>query len=107
VHLEAPDSVLIERYAGKRIDSLTGDVYHLVFDPPKSEEVVSRLIEEQGGMEGNMITGLTLYHRHSEAVHSCYSTIARTFNADQPIVDLFAQGEIVPETQNSLVSSMA
>jgi len=24
VHLEAPDSVLIERYAGKRIDSLTG-----------------------------------------------------------------------------------
>lgn len=38
-----------------------------------------------------MITGLTLYHRHSEAVHSCYSTIARTFNADQPIVDLFAQ----------------
>ena len=82
------------------------DVYHLVFDPPKSEEVVSRLIEEQGGMEGNMITGLTLYHRHSEAVHSCYSTIARTFNADQPIVDLFAQGEIT-ETQNSLVSSTA
>jgi len=82
-------------------------VYHLVFDPPKSEEVVSRLTEEQGGMEGNMITGLTLYHRHTEAVHSCYSTIARTFNADQPIVDLFAQGEIVPETQNSSVSRMA
>ena len=24
VHLEAPDTVLLERYAGKRIDSLTG-----------------------------------------------------------------------------------
>lgn len=24
VHLEAPDTVLLERYAGKRVDSLTG-----------------------------------------------------------------------------------
>ena len=69
------------------------DVYHLVFNPPKSEEVASRLTEEAGGVEENMVAGLALYHRHSEALLSCYSIIAKTFNADQPIADLSAQGD--------------
>ena len=71
------------------------DVYHLVFNPPKSEEVASRLTEEAGGMKENMVAGLTLYHRHSEALLSCYSTVTKTFNADQPIADLSAQGDMI------------
>lgn len=118
VHLEAPDSVLLERYSGKRVDSLTGgvfvhvyvlctcmsnlthtspspsftDVYHLVFNPPKSEEVASRLIQEPGGVEDNMLSKLSLYHRHSQSLLSCYRSVAKTFNVDQPINDIFSQG---------------
>ena len=70
-------------------------MYHLVFNPPKSEEVASRLTEEAGGVEENMVAGLALYHRHSEALLSCYSTVTKTFNADQPIADLSAQGDMI------------
>ena len=30
VHLDAPDAVLIERYAGKRVDSVTGGKLYLI-----------------------------------------------------------------------------
>ena len=30
VHLDAPDAVLIERYAGKRVDSVTGGKLFLI-----------------------------------------------------------------------------
>lgn len=68
------------------------DVYHLVFNPPKSEEIASRLIEEPGGVEENMLSNLTLYHRHSQSLLSCYGPVAKTFNVDQPINDIASQG---------------
>ena len=192
VHLEAPDTMLLERYAGKRIDSLTGgmhpsswaiislykkctikemdiivyefliqpcipelvnisffvtlwffshslslslslslfptfslppffpsslpppslslplspplppcplpslsssDIYHLVFDPPKSADVADRLIEEPGGVEKNMHSKLSHYHRHSRDLLSSYRSVTKNFNADQPIRDLIVQSE--------------
>lgn len=115
VHLEAPDTVLVERYAGKRVDSVTKggyalrflllhyyyrnphpDVYHLVFAPPRSNEVTSRLIEEPGGIELNVHSPLESYHRENASLLSCYTNVSRTFNADQPIEDLFDQGIGLP-----------
>lgn len=112
VHLSAPDMVLIERYAGKRIDSVTGgvcfvykqqaltppsnyllpDVYHLVFNPPPSAEVASRLVQEPGGEEVNLRRKLELYHRHSADLLVCYASVAKKFNADQPLSDILSQG---------------
>ena len=69
------------------------DVYHLVFNPPKSADIADRLTEEPGGIEKNMHSKLSNYHRHADSVLSCYRGIARKFNADQPIQDLFTQSE--------------
>ena len=69
------------------------DVYHLVFAPPRSDEVADRLVEEPGGIQHNVHDLLELYHRNSSALLSCYTNVAKTFNADQPIEDLFDQGE--------------
>jgi adenylate kinase len=92
VHLECPDAVLIERYGGKRIDPLTGDVYHLVFSPPTSTAVAGRLVEEEGGVTANVHAPLELYHRHSHSLLTAYSaTRCKTFNADQPLGDLVSQ----------------
>lgn len=41
--LNIPDEVLIERVSGRRIDPETGKIYHLVYNPPESDEIkVSR-----------------------------------------------------------------
>lgn len=91
VHLSAPDVVLIERYAGKRIDSITGDVYHLVFNPAPNTEIADRLVKEPGGEEINLQHKLVLYHRQSTDLLSCYASVAKKFNADQPLNDILSQ----------------
>ena len=121
VHIECPDTVLIERYGGKLLEVLLyftdleqhtiifsmfsslpscaaftsahPDVYHLVFNPPQSEEVASRLVEEPGGIQANLHSKLELYHRNCTSLLSCYNGVCKTFNADQPIEDLFSQGQ--------------
>ena len=67
-------------------------MYHLVFAPPKSEEVAARLVEEEGGVEANMLRPLELHRRHGVALLRCYPHVSKSFNADQPIEDLFDQG---------------
>lgn len=46
--LDAPDTVLLERQAGKRVDPETGDVYHTTFDWPQDPSVQERLVEPSG-----------------------------------------------------------
>ena len=117
MHLNTADAVLEERYAGKRIDPLTGgklspalpphtltpshphpsppDVYHTVFDPPKSSEVAARLVTEPGGPEENLTSTLLQYHRHAPSLLSCYQRTTKSINADQPIGDVFAEGMLL------------
>jgi len=53
---------------------------------------MDRLVEEPGGKEANMDVPLQHYHRHRDDLLRCYTSILKTFNADQPIDDLFDQG---------------
>lgn len=116
VHLECPDTVLIERYGGKRVDSITGgmctathrflkvfliiymyaptDVYHLLFSPPENEDVAQRLVEEEGGIQTNLYAPLQLYHRLTDSLLASYTNTYKNFNADQPIEDLVSQGQL-------------
>jgi len=89
--LEAPDTVLIERAAGKRIDTKTGDVYHTTFDWPGNPEVQERLEEPAGLSEEAVVKRLVLYHRHLHGILRCYEQVTRTINADQPKADVFSQ----------------
>jgi adenylate kinase len=89
VQLEATDSVLIERSVGKRVDHITGDVYHITFVPP-GPSVSERLVSVEGGQE-RVVQRLREYHRHSEGVLSCYRYCSKQFDADQPLDDLFSQ----------------
>ncbi|KAK7496967.1 hypothetical protein BaRGS_00011703 [Batillaria attramentaria] len=92
VVLEAPDTVLIERAAGKRVDPKTGDVYHTTFDwPSANAELVSRLVEVPGQSEPEMVARLVEYHRHIDSILRCYSAAIKTINADQPKADVFSQ----------------
>ena len=48
--LEVPDSVLVERVVGRRLDPVTGKIYHLIFSPPPAE-VAGRLTQRSDDTE--------------------------------------------------------
>ncbi|XP_071947140.1 adenylate kinase 8-like [Antedon mediterranea] len=92
VILDAPDTVLIERQMGKRVDPQTGDVYHTTFDYPSNSEVEKRLVEPpEGCTEAEMTQRLVLYHRHIDGLRRCYHKFTKVINADQPKADVFSQ----------------
>ncbi|XP_076854314.1 adenylate kinase 8 [Brachyhypopomus gauderio] len=92
VILQAPDNVLIERSLGKRIDPVTGDVYHVTFIWPDSPEVTQRLEKPQGPMTKDHIAQkLRAYHKQACGLQTTYHSRLRVIDADQPHVDVFAQ----------------
>ncbi|XP_051749819.1 adenylate kinase 8 isoform X3 [Ctenopharyngodon idella] len=92
VMLEAPDVVLIERSSGKRIDPVTGDVYHVTFMWPEREEVAQRLETPRIMMPADLIAKkLQKYHTEAHALKQTYHSCLKTISADQPHIDVFSQ----------------
>ncbi|XP_027018590.2 adenylate kinase 8 isoform X2 [Tachysurus fulvidraco] len=89
VMLQARDDVLTERNLGKRIDPVTGDVYHVTFMWPESAEVAQRL--ERPDKDTEMTRQLQAYHRELQGLQDAYSNSLKIIDADQPHVDVFGQ----------------
>lgn len=89
--LNAPDTVLIERNVGKRIDPDTGEIYHTTFDWPPEPEIQNRLIEPEGISEIETAKRLLEYHRNIIRILPSYPKILKTISTDQPCVDVFYQ----------------
>ncbi|KAL1785921.1 adenylate kinase 8 isoform X1 [Sigmodon hispidus] len=89
--LNAPDTVLIERNVGKRIDPVTGEIYHTTFDWPPEPEIQNRLIEPEGISELETAKKLLEYQRSIIRILPSYSQILKNISADQPCVDVFYQ----------------
>ncbi|KAK3006350.1 hypothetical protein RJ639_017860 [Escallonia herrerae] len=43
--LEVPEEILVERVVGRRLDPVTGKIYHLQYSPPETEEIAARLTQ--------------------------------------------------------------
>lgn len=91
VVLQAPDSVLIERAAGKRVDEKTGEIYHTTFDWPNDNTIQQRLKTPENNTEQDLINRLVVFHRHIEGVQSCLNATLKKINVDQPKGDVFNQ----------------
>lgn len=79
-------------FAQSFISTPCSDVYHLIFNPAPNAEIADRLVKEAGGEEANLMCKLELYHRHSKDLLACYGSVAKKFNADQPLNDILSQG---------------
>ncbi|XP_067398001.1 adenylate kinase 8 isoform X2 [Emydura macquarii macquarii] len=100
VVLYAPDTVLIERNLGKRIDPSTKEVYHTTFDWPSDPLVQQRLVEAEGISEQETSKHLLEYHRNFPKVFQIYQRILKLINADQPCADVFSQALTYVQTQS-------
>ncbi|XP_065783173.1 adenylate kinase 8 isoform X2 [Muntiacus reevesi] len=100
IALSAPDTVLIERNLGKRIDPQTGEIYHTTFDWPPESEIQNRLMMPSGISEGETARKLLEYHRNIVRILPSYPKILKVINADQPCVDVFYQALTYVQTSH-------
>ncbi|CAJ1975575.1 unnamed protein product [Sphenostylis stenocarpa] len=70
-----PDEILIDRCVGRRLDPVTGNIYHLKFFPPETEEIKARLITRPDDTEEKVKSRLNIYKQNAEAISSSYSNI--------------------------------
>lgn len=70
--IEVPDDLLVERIVGRRIDPLTGTIYHLKFQPPPPD-IVPRLIQRGDDSEDAIRARLRKYHALTAPVAEHYS----------------------------------
>ncbi|NXA34872.1 KAD8 kinase, partial [Eudromia elegans] len=91
VVLYAPDTVLIERNSGKRLDPVTQEVFHTTFDWPRDPRVQQRLVKPEDTSEQEISKKLLEYHRSFPGVFQNYKKILKSINADQPCMDVVSQ----------------
>ncbi|XP_062815258.1 adenylate kinase 8 [Anolis carolinensis] len=91
VVLYAPDTVLIERNLGKRVDPHTKEVYHTTFDWPPDKALQARLVPTEGSGEMGTARRLLAYHRNYYGTLQSYGSTMKLINADQPCADVLAQ----------------
>ncbi|MFT5425601.1 MAG: adenylate kinase [Gammaproteobacteria bacterium] len=77
VELEVGDDVIIDRMSGRRIHPASGRVYHVKFNPPKSEnlddETGEALIQRDDDAEQTVRKRLDVYHKQTAPLIDYYS----------------------------------
>ncbi|KAK8450903.1 hypothetical protein SEVIR_6G119900v4 [Setaria viridis] len=71
--LEVPDDILINRCVGRRLDPVTGKIYHVKNFPPENEEISARLITRSDDTFEKVKSRLDTYKQNSEAILPAYS----------------------------------
>ncbi|GJP74414.1 hypothetical protein CLOP_g4997 [Closterium sp. NIES-67] len=70
--LQVPDSILVDRVVGRRLDPETNRIYHLTFSPPESQEVSARLIQRSDDTEEKALARVEVYKQHVTHVVNAY-----------------------------------
>nr|BAB10023.1 adenylate kinase-like [Arabidopsis thaliana] len=73
--LDVPDEILIDRCVGRRLDPVTGKIYHIKNYPPESDEIKARLVTRPDDTEEKVKARLQIYKQNSEAIISAYSDV--------------------------------
>lgn len=51
LHVQVPDEILVQRVVGRRLDPVTGKIYHLMYCPPETPEIAARLTQREDDTE--------------------------------------------------------
>ncbi|CAO2835359.1 unnamed protein product [Amaranthus hypochondriacus] len=89
--LEVPEELLVERVVGRRLDPVTGKIYHLKYSPPENDEIASRLTQRFDDTEEKVKLRLQTHHQNVEAVVSMYEDIIFKVDGSGTKQDVFAQ----------------
>jgi adenylate kinase len=90
VLLEVPDAALIERVVGRRMDPVTGAIYHATFDPPPAE-VAARCVQRSDDTEQKARVRLEQFHANVAAVSAFYSGVMTTVDGARAKDSVYAE----------------
>ncbi|KAI8531066.1 hypothetical protein RHMOL_Rhmol11G0108600 [Rhododendron molle] len=109
--LEVAEDNLVERVVGRRLDPVTGRIYHLKYSPPENEEIAARLTQRFDDTEEKVKLRLQTHHQNVESVLSMYEGITVKVNGNASKEDVFSQIDNaltnLIEQKNSTLGSMA
>ncbi|KAK8450335.1 hypothetical protein SEVIR_6G008300v4 [Setaria viridis] len=89
--LDVPDELLVERVVGRRLDPVTGKIYHLKYSPPENEEIASRLTQRFDDTEEKVKLRLQTYYQNVESLLSTYDNVIVKVKGDVTVDEVFAE----------------
>mmetsp|Transcript_26756 Transcript_26756/g.39716 ORF Transcript_26756/g.39716 Transcript_26756/m.39716 type:complete len:216 (-) Transcript_26756:221-868(-) len=89
--LYVPDSVLVERVAGRRSDPETGKIYHLKFDPPNDDEIRQRLVQRDDDTVEKVTTRIKTYHENMSDIVPFYESVMLAVDGDRPKEEIWEE----------------
>ncbi|KDP31630.1 hypothetical protein JCGZ_14855 [Jatropha curcas] len=89
--LEVPEEILVERVIGRRLDPVTGRIYHLKYSPPETEEIAVRLTHRFDDTEEKVKLRLRTHNQNVEAVLSMYEDVTLKVDGSASKEEVFAQ----------------
>ncbi|WP_227353755.1 adenylate kinase [Haladaptatus salinisoli] len=72
LYLDVDEDELVNRLTGRRLDPETGDIYHVEYNPPESEEVEERLVQREDDTEETVRERLRVYRENTRPVIDHY-----------------------------------
>uniref|UniRef100_A0A0D9X6A8 adenylate kinase n=1 Tax=Leersia perrieri TaxID=77586 RepID=A0A0D9X6A8_9ORYZ len=87
--LEVPDDILIDRCVGRRLDPVTGKIYHIKNFPPENDEVSARLVTRSDDTFEKVKSRLETYKQNSEAVLPTYSDLLNQIDGNRQVEVVF------------------
>jgi len=94
--LEVPDEVLVKRVVGRRLDPVTGKIYHVEFAPPPPE-VAGRCTVRSDDTEEKARNRLAVHARNVDAVRGQYASKLVSIDGNRGKEAVF--GDIVAQLQ--------
>ncbi|KAJ4791983.1 adenylate kinase family protein [Rhynchospora pubera] len=81
--LDVPDEILIDRCIGRRLDPVTGKIYHIKNFPPENEEVARRLITRSDDTLEKVKSRLQTYKQNTEAILPNYLNLLNKIDGNR------------------------
>lgn len=89
--LDVPEDILVERVVGRRLDPVTGRIYHMTYSPPETEEIAARLTQRFDDTEEKVKLRLQTHNQNVEDVLSIYKDVTLKIDGSVPKEEVFAQ----------------
>lgn len=111
--LEVPEEILVQRVVGRRLDPVTGKIYHLMYSPPETPEIAARLTQRDDDTEAKVKLRLKTHSSNVQSVLDTYKDVIKVVDGNRPkdqvfadiqnlIVELQGKTEVVPAQAFSL-----
>ncbi|XP_027049720.1 adenylate kinase 8-like [Pocillopora damicornis] len=89
IFMDVPTDTILERLTLRSVDPVTGERYHLIYNPPRTNEVKQRLHTSPKDVESAVNSRIAQYQAYIEEIAEYYEESAQHINADQDIHTVF------------------